>query len=158
MFAFFIGRPPTRQMKKAQALMEKTEFYLFESSDPVAQYLERSLAAVRATISVLAVTEGNGTGPFARICFNRMMYAVYERTYVWLIEHWGMSEEVLAAKYPNMVKRMQEEDDDIRRHPYYCQANWSSGQVRELPNLLGEFLHKGRLGQVIDKVLHLTPK
>jgi hypothetical protein len=57
-----------------------------------------------------------------------------------------------------MVKRMQEEDDDIRRRHYYCEANWLGSQVGELPNLLSEFLHKGRLGQVIDNVLHLTPK
>jgi hypothetical protein len=58
------ARPPTRQMKKARALMEKTESYLFESSDPVAQYLERSLAAVRATISVRSSAwTGRGIDP-----------------------------------------------------------------------------------------------
>ena len=86
------------------------------------------------------------------------MYGVYERTYVWLIEHWGMSEEALAAKSPNLVMRMREEDEDVRRLGHYCQAIWSRCQDRELPNLLSEFLHKGRLGRVIDDVLHLTPE
>jgi hypothetical protein len=57
-----------------------------------------------------------------------------------------------------MVRLMLEEDDDIRRCPYYCEANWSPDQVRELPNLFSEFLHQGRLGRVIDDVLHLAPK
>jgi hypothetical protein len=133
----------TPQMKKASALMRKPESYLFESSDPVAQYLEKSLETVRATIAVLAVTQNNGMGSCARLHFARRMFAVYEQTYFWLIKHREMSEEALAAKYPNMV-RMQEEDNEIGSCHLYCEANCSSGQVHELPNLLNKFLHKGR--------------
>jgi hypothetical protein len=158
MFSFVVARPPTPQMKKATALMQKTESYLFESSDPVAQYLEKSLAAVRVTIAVLAVTKGNGTSACARFHFFRQRFALYEQTYLWLIENREMSEEALAAKYPDMFSMMQEEDNNIWGGCLYCEANWSSGQVCELPNLLSKFLHKGRLGSVIDDVLHLTPK
>jgi hypothetical protein len=114
-------------MKKALALMRKTASYLFEFSDPVAQYLERSLAAVRATISVLAVTRGNGTSSHAVPNFHWNLYSVYEWTYVWLIAHRRMSEEAPAAKYPNMVRRMQEEDENFRQR-HHWQANWSPGQ------------------------------
>jgi hypothetical protein len=57
-------------MRKGSALMRKTAAYLFESSDPVAQHLERSLAAVRETISVLMVTKSDGTDLHAMLRFD----------------------------------------------------------------------------------------
>jgi hypothetical protein len=154
MFAVICNVPPTPQMKKASALMKKTESYLFRSSDPVGQYLERSLAAVRAVISVLAVTEGNSTGARTMIYTDQMRYALYERVYVWLVEHRGISEEALAAKYPDMAKRMQEEKEAMQQRPY----SWAWESVSEPPYLLIGFLRHGRLSEVIAEVLHLTPE
>jgi hypothetical protein len=64
----------------------------------------------------------------------------------------------IAGARGDVSEHGQEEDQDFRRRHHYCQANWSLGQDRELPNLLSEFLHKGRLESVIEDVLHLTPK
>jgi hypothetical protein len=90
--------------------------------------------------------------------FDRCMYAVYERALVWLSEHQGMSQESLEAKYPGFITAMQEEDNQVRRALHYCPVDWAFDQDGTMPDLLTENLHRGRLGQVIDEVLHLTPK
>jgi hypothetical protein len=67
-----------------------------------------------------------------------------------------MSRRALEATCPDIVRAMRKEDDEARRARYSCEANWSCD--REMPNLLSEFLHKERLGQVMDEDLQLAPQ
>jgi len=155
MFALVVARPPTKQMQKAYRLDETTRGYLFNSTDPVAEYLERALELIRTTREVLDVTRGNGTGPCRRLWLLRLMYEVYDRTCRWLQQHRGFTKAALEAKYPGMVERMRREDEEFRKYEYHGEGIWVRIQKGEVPNLMSEFLHRGRLGEIIDEVLHL---
>jgi hypothetical protein len=156
MFEIAVRRPPTPQMRKAFKKMEDTESYLFNSSHPTGPYLENALSAVRETRAILAVTKGNGTGPCRRLGFCRKRDAVFERGLLWLQRHHGLTKEQFSAKYPDIIEQMENENREFSAMQYACDANWVSGQDRELPNLLYESLHHDRLGRAIDEVLHLS--
>jgi len=155
MFALYCARKPTLQMKKAYRLEKTTHDYLFESTDPVVQYLEHAGELIRTTREVLDVTHGNGTSSCMHFEVLRMTYEVYDRTFRWLQQHREFTKAALEAKYPGMVERMRREDEETRKGQRCCNATWVDYQEGEVPNLVSEFLHRGRLGEVIDEVLHL---
>jgi hypothetical protein len=155
MFGLYCARPPTPQMLQASAVMEQTSSYLFKSTDPTRLYLDSALAKVRNTSQILSQTKGNGTCPCAQLHKNRGLFLVYDGALAWLSAHYGVSKATLDSKYPNMMRDMLAEDSQVKSEPYYYVSNWATEQDHELPNLMSEFLHRGRLGPVIDEALGL---
>jgi hypothetical protein len=86
---------------------------------------------------------------------HRLRYEFFERVFAWLLAHRRMSKEELDAKYPNLISDMQRQDEGLRTEPYYStdQVIWCATDPL---NLIGELLHKGRLGAAIDEVLHMV--
>jgi hypothetical protein len=156
MFALSCYHPPKRGMQKAYENAGKTSDYLFHSTDPTSLFLQTALAKVRTTSRSLARTQVSGTGPWINHQIIRDQFKVYDRALTWLSGHLVLSRTELDTKYPNMITDMLAEDATIRSHPYFSERAWLSGQDRVLPNLMCEYLRHGRLGAVIDEVLHLN--
>jgi hypothetical protein len=65
-----------------------------------------------------------------------------------------MNRDSLEAKYPGLITAMQEICDNAI-YTCYCPG---VHEICQMPNMLSSYLHRGRLGQVIDEVLHLEPE
>jgi hypothetical protein len=146
MFAFRVGTL-TGKLTRADLSQIDTSNYLFGSNDPPRIYLETSLAKLRTTLHILERTDH---------FFDQAEFKVYIHVVIWLSTNYGVSKTELDMKYPNMVADMLSELEAKKATRFGHIPFWVAGRHRELPNLMHELVHHGRLGAVIDEVLGLN--
>jgi hypothetical protein len=151
-----VARQETDEEKKVHRLITRCRSYIFGSTEATPDYLAESLKWIEGIAPALLPTPG--TSRSARILrFEANFHTVIARAIRWLQANRSLSSEQFNAKYPTLVADGLAQLRADRAYVHNCQANWSAAQLqREVPNLLGQYIHHDRLGDVIDEVLGLT--
>jgi hypothetical protein len=153
MFVFSVDRPPNGLMKKAYRLIKNCDAYIFFSTDSTVIYLDESLKLLESNAPILRATEGNTTSSSDYFYEMERFYSVIAIAIRWVRANRNFSPEELKIQHPNLIADGQQEAKQESR----SWLNWTYSQAdREIPNLLSSFIHRDRLGDVIDEVLGLS--
>jgi hypothetical protein len=155
-FAFWCGESPNKKMMKAYRLIDSCEDYIFSSKDETELFLEESLQRIARIAPTLEQTEGNSSSTSDDFSDAAEFHSVIRNAIRWVQANRGLSPEEVKVKYPTLIDDCLAEDKRDSEWIYNCRLNWVCEQVdREVPNLLSPYIHRGRLGKVIDEVLGL---